>query len=82
VRVAGRPAATVAGRLAAIVDDRTACALISSVASRIHHALRERGVVTDFRGDVLRLGPAPYLPDDQLRDAVSRLGEALRSPSR
>ncbi len=28
--------------------------------------LRERGVFTDARGDVLRLGPAPYLTDDEL----------------
>ena len=27
----------------------------------------------DCRGDVLRLGPAPYLSDDQLLDAVARL---------
>lgn len=32
--------------------------------------LRERGVFTDFRGDVLRLGPAPYITDDQLLKAV------------
>jgi len=38
-------------------------------------ALRERGVFTDFRGDVLRLGPAPYLGDDQLREAVQALGD-------
>ena len=37
--------------------------------------LRSRGVLTDFRGSVLRLGPAPYLSDDQLRDAVQALGE-------
>jgi len=39
--------------------------------------LRERGVFTDARADMLRLGPAPYLRDDQLRDAVASLGEAL-----
>jgi kynureninase len=39
--------------------------------------LRERGVFVDARGDVLRLGPAPYLRDDQLRDAVAALGEAF-----
>ena len=42
--------------------------------------LRERGVFVDARGDVLRLGPAPYLRDDQLRDAVAALGEVVRSP--
>jgi selenocysteine lyase/cysteine desulfurase len=38
---------------------------------------RERGVHTDARADVLRLGPAPYLRDDQLRDAIEMLGEVL-----
>jgi len=42
-------------------------------------ALRARGVLTDARGDVLRLGPAPYLRDDQLRDAVAVLGDVLAS---
>jgi kynureninase len=37
--------------------------------------LRREGVHADHRGDLLRLGPAPYLSDDQLRAAV----EALRS---
>jgi kynureninase len=41
------------------------------------HALRDRGVFTDARGDILRLGPAPYLRDDQLEDAVAILGEML-----
>jgi kynureninase len=36
-------------------------------------------VHTDYRGDLLRLGPAPYLADDQLTEAVARLGEALRT---
>jgi kynureninase len=38
---------------------------------------RARGVHSDARGDVLRLGPAPYLRDDQLRDAIQLLGEVL-----
>jgi len=40
--------------------------------------LRDRGVHADIRGDLLRLGPAPYLRDDQLRDAIEALGEVLR----
>jgi kynureninase len=40
--------------------------------------LRGGGVLTDFRGNVLRLGPAPYLRDGQLRDAVRAIGETLR----
>ncbi len=48
-------------------------------ARRLTHLLRERGVHADVRGQTLRLGPAPYLRDDQLRDAVRALGEALRA---
>ena len=71
-------------RVEPMLDERRAgfLAIRSPHASRIHHALRERGVLTDFRGDVLRLGPAPYLSDDQLRDAVSCLGQAIRPPGR
>jgi kynureninase len=36
-------------------------------------------VATDFRGDQLRLGPAPYLSDDQLRAAIGALAEAARA---
>ena len=46
-------------------------------ARRHAQALRERGVFTDARGDILRMGPAPYLRDEQLRDAVVALGEIL-----
>jgi selenocysteine lyase/cysteine desulfurase len=53
-------------------------ALRSPVAAALVRELRARGVWTDARGDVLRLGPAPYLSDRQLRDAVGLLGEAAR----
>ena len=36
-----------------------------------------RGVSTDSRGDILRLGPAPYLSDRQLEDAVAALCEVV-----
>lgn len=39
-------------------------------------ALRDGGVLTDYRGDTLRFGPAPYLSDDQLDAAMEVLGEA------
>jgi len=45
-------------------------------------ALRARDVFVDARGSVLRLGPAPYLADDQLRSAATRLGGVLRELSR
>ncbi len=52
-------------------------ALRATQAGEISRALRARDVYTDFRGDVLRLGPAPYLTDGQLRDAVGALGEVV-----
>jgi kynureninase len=54
-------------------------ALRSSLAGEIKAALAARGVMADSRGSWLRLGPAPYLADEQLEQAVELLGEALRS---
>ena len=53
-------------------------ALRSQHAARLQRALADRGVRTDSRGSVLRLGPAPYLSDAQLEAAVGALGEAVR----
>lgn len=53
-------------------------ALRSPIAGPLVRRLRTRGVWTDARGEVLRLGPAPYLSDRQVRDAVGLLGEAAR----
>jgi kynureninase len=47
-------------------------------AARIAATLRGRGMLTDHRGEWLRLGPAPYLSDDQLTAAIDLLGEAVR----
>ncbi len=55
-------------------------ALRAPRAEDLSRRLRERGVRTDYRGDVLRLGPAPYLSDRQLTDAITALGEIVRSP--
>lgn len=52
-------------------------ALRSPHAERLRRALRDRGVLTDHRGDLLRLGPAPYLSDAQLDSAIAALGEAI-----
>lgn len=54
-------------------------ALRSPVATSLTRRLRERGAWTDARGEVLRLGPAPYLSDRQLRDAIALLGEVARN---
>jgi kynureninase len=53
-------------------------ALRSPVATSLVRSLHARGVWTDARGEVLRLGPAPYLSDRQLRDAIELLGEVAR----
>ena len=53
-------------------------ALRSPMATTLVQRLRDRGVWADARGEVLRLGPAPYLSDRQLRDAVGILGEVAR----
>jgi kynureninase len=52
-------------------------ALTTGRAGEISAGLRRAGMFTDYRGDVLRLGPAPYLSDRQLRDAMALLGEVV-----
>ena len=54
-------------------------ALRSPEAAAIVRALRARGVMADARGNVLRLGPAPYLDDGQLEDGVAALGEVVKT---
>jgi len=49
-------------------------------AAAICEALRRAGVLTDFRGQVLRLGPAPYLADEQLRDAIAAIRDIRDLP--
>jgi kynureninase len=52
-------------------------ALTAPEAGRLCRLLHGRGVFTDSRGDVLRLGPAPYLSDHQLAEAIGLLGDVL-----
>ena len=54
-------------------------ALRAPRASELAAALRPRGLWTDARADVLRLGPAPYLADAQLERAMTLLGEVVRA---
>ena len=54
-------------------------ALRAPRAGELSKRLRERGVWTDHRGDVLRLGPAPYLSDEQLDAAIATLGEVAKT---
>lgn len=53
-------------------------ALESPRAGELSKALLSRGVWTDARGTVLRFGPAPYLTDAQLVEAIGILGEVSR----
>jgi len=57
-------------------------ALQSPEAGAVSAALHARGVMTDHRGGVLRLGPAPYLSDAQLHAAMDELAAVLRSMKR
>ena len=57
-------------------------ALRAPRAGEICAALRDEGVLADSRGEVLRLGPAPYLTDAQLEDAMARLGEVAQRRKR
>ncbi len=41
-------------------------------------SLRARGVSSDARGELLRLGPAPYVTDDELDAAIAHLRELTR----
>jgi len=45
----------------------------SAEAPRLHDILKKEGVWTDYRGDVLRLGPAPYVTDAQLSVAMQKM---------
>jgi kynureninase len=47
-------------------------------AADVARALREEEVFVDARGDILRVGPAPYVRDDQLRIGIDAIGRALR----
>lgn len=52
-------------------------ALRAGDAEGLFEGLLERGVRTDYRGDVLRFGPAPYLSDRQIVAAMEALGEVV-----
>ncbi len=73
------PAAITRDRATPVTDLGGFLALRAPSAGAIGAALRDRGVLTDHRGEILRLGPAPYLRDEQLRAAVTALGEVVRA---
>jgi kynureninase len=73
------PAAVTRDRRTPLTEIGGFLALRSPRAVALSRALRERGVLTDARGDALRFGPAPYLADAQLRDAIEVLREVVRA---
>lgn len=48
-------------------------------AREIRAKLLDRGVFTDARGDILRMGPAPYINSVQIRQAMKELAEVARA---
>ena len=50
----------------------------TSHARELSYALKARLIYTDYRGTVLRFGPAPYLSDEQIVDAIATLGKVIR----
>jgi len=52
--------------------------LTSPHAAHLSRELRARGVWTDHRDQALRLGPAPYVTDHQLDQALAHLSELVR----
>lgn len=61
-------------------DDRGGfVALRTDSASALVSALRAEGVYADSRGDVIRLGPAPYVTDEEIDEALAILARAVRN---
>jgi selenocysteine lyase/cysteine desulfurase len=52
--------------------------LYSSFAGEISLQLKKEGVWTDYRGNSLRLGPAPYLSDNQLKESITILMHIIK----
>jgi kynureninase len=66
-------------RVVKMAPDRRAgfLAVRSPLAARLARALRRSAVFADSRGDILRLGPAPYVSDEQLQEAVAKLSRVV-----
>lgn len=50
-------------------------ALKTKKASELSEALKRENIFTDYRGSILRFGPAPYLSDEQIRSAIQTLSK-------
>ena len=66
-------------RIVEVAPDRRAgfLAVRSPHAIDVARALRQHAVFADSRGDILRLGPAPYVSDEQLQEAVAKLSRVI-----
>lgn len=53
--------------------------LYSEFAGKVSEKLKEKNVWTDYRGNVLRFGPAPYISDEQIKEAMKILGNVIES---
>lgn len=53
--------------------------LYSESAGKISEKLKEKNVWTDYRGNVLRFGPAPYISDEQIKEAMRILGMVVKN---
>jgi kynureninase len=71
-KVITRPSRVPVSRLAGFL------ALKTPHARTLHQALLTHGVHTDYRNETLRLGPAPYITDRQLQEAISALEAACK----
>lgn len=53
-------------------------ALQSPMSRQIQAVLMDHGVFTDARGEILRLGPAPYITTRQIEQAIEALNKAVQ----
>lgn len=52
-------------------------AMVSPMAREIWMGLKRNGVYTDYRNDILRMGPAPYITRDQIDEAFRLLNKVV-----
>jgi kynureninase len=66
-------------RVVGVAPDRRAgfLAVRTPHATELARALRHNAVFADSRGDILRLGPAPYVSDEHLQEAVAKLSRVI-----
>jgi kynureninase len=70
-------------RLEPVAPDRRGgfLAVRTPLAQALVPALRARDIFVDARGDIVRIGPAPYVSDEQLRDGIAAMGEVVKGRS-